>query len=65
MPRVHEQCHPLTSVRARQQRAVPQWRRPGECQPAELVAVREVGLMWANMLRAFQVGKFLTSVGSP
>ena len=32
-----------------------------ECQPAARVAVRETGLMWANMLRAFQVGKALTS----
>src|SRR5262245_6835620 len=29
------------------------------------VAVRETGLMWANMLRAFQVGKSLTSDGEP
>ena len=35
------------------------------CQPAGLVAVRETGLMWANMLRAFQVGKALTSDGRP
>ena len=35
------------------------------CQPAGLVAVRETGLMWANMLRAFQVGKALTSDGGP
>ena len=26
-------------------------------QPARRVAVRETGVMWANMLRAFQVGK--------
>ncbi len=30
-----------------------------------LVGVRETGLMWANMLRAFQVGKALTSDGEP
>jgi hypothetical protein len=35
------------------------------CQPAALVAVRETGLMWANMLRAFHVGKALTSDGRP
>ncbi len=35
------------------------------CQPAGLVAVRETGLMSANMLRAFQVGKALTSDGEP
>ena len=27
--------------------------------------VRETGLMWANMLRAFQVGNALTSNGAP
>jgi len=27
--------------------------------------VRETGLMWANMLRAFQVGKALASDGEP
>ena len=31
------------------------------CQPVELAAVRETGLMWANALRAFQVGKARTS----
>jgi Berberine and berberine like len=36
-----------------------------ECQPAALVAVRETGLTWANMLRAFQVGKALTTCSSP
>src|SRR5687767_4266317 len=36
-----------------------------ECQPAGLVPVRETGLIWANMLRAFQVGKALTSDGEP
>ena len=35
------------------------------CQSAALVAVRETGLMWANMLRAFHVGKALTSDGRP
>ena len=35
------------------------------CQTALLVAVRETGLMWANMLRAFQVGNALTSDGRP
>ena len=35
------------------------------CQPAGLVAVRETGVMWANMLRAFQVGNALTSDGEP
>src|SRR5262245_59750449 len=35
------------------------------CQPAGLVAVRETGVMWANMLRAFQVGKALISDGGP
>ena len=34
-------------------------------QPVALVAVRETGLMWANMLRAFQVGNALTSDGEP
>jgi hypothetical protein len=33
--------------------------------PARLGARRETGLMWANMLRAFQVGKALTSDGGP
>ena len=37
------------------------WRRQRE----GLVAVLETGLMWANMLRAFQVGKALTSDGRP
>jgi hypothetical protein len=37
---------------------------PG-CRPARLVAVRETGVMWANMLRAFQVGKALTSDEGP
>lgn len=36
-----------------------------QCQPAGLVGVRETGLMWANMLRAFQVGKSRTSDGEP
>jgi hypothetical protein len=36
-----------------------------EGQPAALAAARETGLMWANMLRAFQVGKALTSGGEP
>jgi hypothetical protein len=40
-------------------------RSPQGCQPRGLVAVRETGLMWANMLRAFQVGKALTSDGAP
>ena len=35
------------------------------CQPGGLAAVPETGLMWANMLRAFQVGKALTSDGEP
>jgi hypothetical protein len=35
------------------------------CQPARLVVVRETGLMGANMLRAFQVGKALISDGEP
>ena len=35
------------------------------CQPPALVAVRETGLMWANMLRAFHVGNALTSDGEP
>jgi hypothetical protein len=30
-----------------------------------LVAVREIGLTWANMLRAFQVGKARTSDQEP
>ena len=34
-------------------------------QPVALVAVRNTGLMWANMLRAFQVGNTLTSDGEP
>jgi hypothetical protein len=34
-------------------------------QPARLVAVREAGLMWANALRAFQVGKALASDERP
>ena len=34
-------------------------------QPAGLVAVPKTGLMWANMLRAFQVGKALTSDEGP
>src|SRR5512134_3123486 len=34
------------------------------CQPAGLVAERETGLMWANMLRACQVGKAHTSGGT-
>jgi hypothetical protein len=38
---------------------------PKVIQPAALVAVPETGLMWANMLRAFQVGKALTSDGRP
>ena len=45
--------------------AVPQREARRQCQPAALVAVRETGLMWANMLRAFQVGKALTSDGEP
>src|SRR6187397_2988108 len=40
-------------------------RSPQGCQPRGLVAVRETGLMWANMLRVFQVGKALTSDGAP
>jgi hypothetical protein len=35
------------------------------CQPAGFVAVRETGRMSANMLRAFQVGKALTSDREP
>jgi hypothetical protein len=35
------------------------------CQPARPVAIPETGLMWANMLRAFHVGKALTSDGEP
>jgi hypothetical protein len=35
------------------------------CQPAGPVTVRETGLMCANMLRAFQVGKALISDGGP
>src|SRR3546814_15444869 len=35
------------------------------CQPAGPMAPRETGLMCANMLRAFQVGKALTSDGGP
>jgi hypothetical protein len=42
-----------------------QWSPHRGCQPAALAAVRETGLMWANMLRAFQVGKALTSDGEP
>src|SRR5688572_15778912 len=38
---------------------------PARFQPAELVRVRETGLMWANMLWAFQVGKALTSGEGP
>ena len=34
-------------------------------QPAAVVAVRETGRMWANMLRAFQVGNALASDGRP
>ena len=45
--------------------AVPHWEARRGCQPAALVAVRETGLMWANMLRAFHVGKALTSDGEP
>jgi hypothetical protein len=35
------------------------------CQVAAPAAVRETGLMWANMLRAFQVGKARTSHEGP
>ena len=35
------------------------------CQLAGLAEARETGLMWANMLRAFQVGKARTSDGEP
>src|SRR5262245_34879389 len=38
---------------------------PVQCQPAGPVAARETGLMCANMLRAFQVGKALISDGGP
>ena len=31
----------------------------------ELAALLETGLMWANMLRAFHVGKALTRTGEP
>jgi hypothetical protein len=34
-------------------------------QPAALDVVRETALIWANMLRAFQVGKALASDGTP
>jgi hypothetical protein len=34
-------------------------------QPAGFVPVRETGLMWANLLRAFQVGKALASDEGP
>jgi hypothetical protein len=51
--------HPGEPVRCRSGRA-----RRGY-QPAGLVGVRETGLMWANMLRAFQVGKALTSAEGP
>ena len=39
--------------------------RVPDVRPAALVVVRETGLMWANMLRAFQVGKALTSDEGP
>ena len=52
-------CRRLSAVRYRSE-----WPRRG-CHPAGLVGVRETGLMWANMLRAFQVGKALTSDGEP
>ena len=45
--------------------SAPSGRRSIEGQPAGLVAVRETGLMWANMLGAFQVGKALTSDEGP
>src|SRR5262245_5114140 len=35
------------------------------CQPARLVTMADTGLMWANMLRAFHVGKARTSDGEP
>src|SRR5262245_50899221 len=38
---------------------------PVQCQPAGPVAARETGLICANMLRAFQVGKALISDGGP
>ena len=42
------------------------WSLPGpDRQAAELAAVRETGLMWANALRAFQVGKARTSHDGP
>src|SRR5688572_9195662 len=44
---------------------VPQWEAVRPCQSAGLAGVRETGLMWANMLRAFQVGKALTSDEEP
>jgi hypothetical protein len=45
--------------------AVPREAESRGCQPAGLVEVLETGLMCANMLRAFQVGKALTSDGGP
>jgi hypothetical protein len=49
-------------------RAPSTWVRPGvgrRCQAAECAAVRGTGLMWANALRAFQVGKARTSHEGP
>ena len=44
---------------------MPVWDAYRRCQPAPLVAFRETGLTLANMLRAFQVGKALTSDARP
>ena len=45
--------------------SAPSGGRSIEGQPAGLVAVRETGLMWANMLGAFRAGKALTSDEGP